>query len=113
MKQSIEDKIIEGLEEFSRDLESGKKISEKYTCRTIVLNLKPRPYKPAMVKKTRALLGASQAVFAIFLGVSVKTVQAWENGFINPSKMACRFMDEIQRDPEFYLNRLKNMATAK
>jgi putative transcriptional regulator len=66
-----------------------------------------------LVKQTRALLGASQAVFANFLGVSVKTVRAWEQGVNTPSAMACRFMDEIRRDPKHWIARLSEAAVAR
>jgi len=66
-----------------------------------------------MVRRTRGLLRASQAVFARFLGVSVKTVRAWEQGFNVPSDMACRFMDEIRRDPSYWLRRLRSAIVAR
>jgi DNA-binding transcriptional regulator YiaG len=71
------------------------------------LELNPKTYTPDMVKETRRLLSASQLVFARFLGVSVKTVSQWEQGFGKPNQMACRFMDEINSNPEHYLNRLR------
>jgi len=63
-----------------------------------------------MVKKVRELLGASQVVFALFLGASPKTVQAWEQGLLAPNRMARRFMDEIQRHPDIHRSRLREMA---
>jgi putative transcriptional regulator len=59
-----------------------------------------------MVKKTRQALAASQTVFAKFLGVSVRTVRSWEQGINIPSDIACRFMDEIRRDPSHLTARL-------
>ena len=49
----------------------------------------------------------------MFLGVSVKTVQAWEQGLQTPPKMACRFMDEIRHDPEHWIERLKEAICVK
>ena len=52
----------------------------------------------------------SQAIFAQFLGVSVKTVSAWERGDKKPSDLACRFMDEIKESPDYWKRRLKTLV---
>ncbi len=113
MNPSVAERIKKRLEEFTQDLESGQIIQAKYTCRRVEFRLRPKPYNSAMVKKTRKLLGASQGVFAMFLGTSVKTIQAWEQGTSSPTKMACRFMDEIRRDLEHWRRRLKDSLVAK
>ncbi|HWL07652.1 MAG TPA: helix-turn-helix domain-containing protein [Planctomicrobium sp.] len=79
--------------------------------RTIKLSLQPTKYTPEDAVAARNLLGASQVVFAEFLGVSVKTVQAWEQGTNPPSGMAARFLDEIRHNPEVYKKRLLELAT--
>jgi len=112
MKDSVGKKIIEGLQEFTEALEGDKRIAEKFTCRKISLDLLPVLYNPRSVKATRKLLGVSQGIFAQFLGVSVKTVRAWEQGK-TPGDMACRFMDEIQRNPEYWRNRLRESIKVK
>jgi hypothetical protein len=53
MKVSVEDRIIEGLEEFTKALKSGKALTEKFNVRRVVLDLKPKSVTPEMVKKTR------------------------------------------------------------
>jgi putative transcriptional regulator len=103
---SVERDLVEGLEEFVSDLKSGTPIEKKYTCRRIILDLEPQAYTAKDVKSTRKLLNASQALFAQFLGVSVKAVRKWESGQA-PSEMACRFMDEIRRNPEYWHKRLR------
>jgi putative transcriptional regulator len=113
MKPSVAERMKSRLQEFAEALESGGDISDQYTCRKVVLNLQPTPYNPELVKQTRALLGLSQHLFAKFLGVSLNTVQAWERGDNPPKDMACRFMDEIRNDPEYWRNRLAKVITAK
>jgi putative transcriptional regulator len=113
MKDSVGAKIIEGLREFTEALEKGEQITERFTCRTVMLDLMPVPYGPEAVKATRKLLGASQGIFAQFLGVSAKSVCAWEQGVNTPSDIACRFMDEIQRNPDFWRKRLRESVTIK
>jgi putative transcriptional regulator len=102
--------IIGRLADFANALEKSEDISQRFSLRRIQLNLRPGQYNPKRIKKTREILGASQAIFARFLGVSIKTVQAWEQGINSPTEMACRFMDEIRRDPHYWRNRLNGSA---
>ena len=113
MKEAIGDRIIEGLQEFTDALKDRETVSEQLNCRRIVLDLHPTRYDPKLVRQTRDLLNASQAVFASFLGVSANTVQAWEQGVNAPNDMACRFMDEIRHDPEHWLERRKEIVIPK
>jgi putative transcriptional regulator len=113
MKRSVEDRIIAGLKDFAGVLKSGKPITERFTCRTVVVDLKPTRYSSKEVKATRKLLRCSQVVFAQFLGVSPKTVRAWEQDINKPNDMACRFMDEIQLNPEYMRQRLHDSVTVK
>ena len=103
--------IIARLEQYANDLENGVDITRKYTCRQIVLDLAPpNPYDAKQVLKARKTLGLSQMLFARFLGVSVKTVRAWEQGTNTPQEIACRLMDEIQHDPDYWRKRLSELA---
>ena len=113
MARSIGEKITKRLAAFVEALEKDEKISERFTCRKIELDLQPQPYGPELVKQTREVLGVSQALFAHFLGVSVKSVSAWEQGKKTPSDMACRFMDEIRHDPTYWRTRLRKIARPK
>lgn len=105
--------IIKGLTELVETVELGTPVEQKYTVRTVDLDLKPREYDREDVVGTRCLLKASQAVFAKFLGVKTTTVQAWEQGHRPPSGVACRMMDEIRRDPGYWLARLRESIVAK
>ena len=113
MKASIGSRILKRLGEFADALEKEEVISQRFTCRRVVLDLRATPYEPELVKKTRHLLDVSQMLFAQLLGVSVKTVRAWEQGINAPNDMACRFMDEIRRDPKYWIKRLCEAAVAK
>ena len=110
MAKSNGKKIVDRLKTFSETLERSESITDKFTCRTIKLNLDPVPYDADLVQRTRKLLGASQAIFAQFLGVSVKTVHDWEQDRKTPRDVACRLMDEIRRDPEYWLNTLRELS---
>jgi putative transcriptional regulator len=112
-KASIADQIVRGLKEFAEAVEGGDALAQRFTCRTVVLNLQPGHYNSRLVQQTRELLGVSQALFAQFLGVSTRTVHSWEQGINQPSEMASRFMDEIRRDPKYWQRRLKTAAVAR
>ena len=105
--------IVRGLDELSAAIADGDKITERFRCRKVILNLKPVQYKPANVKATRHMLRASQSIFAQLLGVATSTVSAWEQGRCAPSDMACRFMDEMHRDPEDWRRRLSEAVSVK
>jgi len=108
-KTSIEQEIIDALADFTDALEKGE-VQKRLTCRQIRLDLKPSEYPPALVEKTRKLLGLSQPLFARCLGISAKTVRAWEQGVNTPHPMACRFMDEIRRNPDYWQQRLREAS---
>ncbi len=52
------------------------------------------------IKAIRKKLGFTQAVFAAVIGVSTKTVEAWETGTDQAIGPACRMISLIQFDPE-------------
>lgn len=108
---SAEEKIIQGLEGFADALESGEEVAKHFTCRKVMLDLVPVTYSPEMVKRARNTLGVSQALFAQFLGASLSSVRAWEQGDREPSQVACRFMDEIIHDPQTFRKRFLQLAT--
>lgn len=113
-ENSIGSLLAEGLEELASAAKEGvEQIPEKFTCHKFTLDLKPTTYGKTEVRATRKLLGASQAVFAQFLGVTVKTVRAWEQGINIPSDGAARMMDEIRHNPTYFKKRMAEVAIAK
>jgi putative transcriptional regulator len=112
-KKRIGQQIVESLQKFVEKLQSGADIEATFTCHRVEVNVDSAAYDPQVVKKTRKLLRASQAVFAQFLGVSVQTVRAWEQGENPPSDIAKRFMDEIRHDPDHWRTRLREMLVPK
>lgn len=109
-RDSVGSKITRRLKAFVETVESGEDPTKRFTCRTIRLQLEPQQYSPELVKQTRKILGASQAIFAQFLGVSASAVQDWEQGEKPPKGSACRLMDEIRRDPQYWLKRLQELS---
>lgn len=109
--RTVGELIVEGLRDFLDALRSDPdSIPSRFKCREVVLDLTPTPHDAGLVKRTRELLGASQVVFAAFLGVSVKTVRAWERSKAVPCATACRLMDAIRHDPEYWRATLRRLA---
>jgi len=109
-KESVGSRIGARLKGFAEALKREERISERFVVKRMELNLEPTVYEATSVQKTRKLLEMSQSVFAKFLGVSVNTVRAWEQGINTPSGMACRFMDELRHDPVHWRERIKQMT---
>jgi DNA-binding transcriptional regulator YiaG len=85
----------------------------EFNSRLNVLDVKQTAYNGVTVRQTRGLLGVSQPIFAQFLGLSPKTVRSWEQDQSKPSEMACRFFDEIRRDPKYWQKRMKSMIVPR
>ena len=58
-------------------------------------------YNAKEIKDIRINAGMTQAIFAEFMGVSVKTVEAWEAGRNRPIGSACRLLYLTKTDPAF------------
>lgn len=111
---TMTEKLLSGMEELSDALETAcdtnSKVSEKFTMRSVILDLSPSKYDADMVKEVREIFGVSQAVFAQYLGVSLKTLQSWEQGKNRINGAVCRLMDEIKNDPDYFVKRLKALT---
>lgn len=53
------------------------------------------------IRDIRKNTGMTQVLFANYLGVSVKTVEAWEAGRNRPNGTASRMLSITKRDPHF------------
>ena len=71
----------------------------KRSLRTTTLPLPPKALNARAVKRVRASLHASQAVFARFLNVSTKLVQAWEANRRTPKGPALVLLHIAARQP--------------
>lgn len=71
--------------------------------RTTVFPPPPEPMDARDVRRLRRRMDASQAVFAGYLNVSKKLVQAWEAGRRMPNGAALRLLRLAERTPELLL----------
>lgn len=86
--------IMAGLNEAVEDARSKKKTLKRRAVTVIPV----KKYRPDEVKKIRNTVGMSQKIFASYLGVSDKTVEAWESGTNHPSGAASRLLNMIEMD---------------
>jgi len=88
--------IISGLNEA---VEFSKGNLNTIKRRTVTIAPIPN-YDAQRIKKIRASLNLTQRIFAKALGVSVKTVEAWESGRNKPQGSAARFLQLIEIDKD-------------
>lgn len=70
-----------------------------------------REYEASEIKAIRNGLGMTQAVFALFMGVSKKTVEAWEAGRNMADGPARRLLAMAQADPKI-TEKCRSVTTA-
>ena len=93
---SVYESIMKGLTE-AVDYQQGK-----IKARKISLTIKPvADYSNDDIKRIRQKTGLSQVMFAGSLGVSPKTVEAWENGRNKPEGASRRLLEIVRDDPGF------------
>ncbi len=91
---NVYDGIIQGLEEAIAYNEG------KIKARTKTMSISPVPdFEAAEIKNIRNELGMTQVLFAGFMGVSTKTVEAWEAGRNMPDGPARRMLSMLKADP--------------
>lgn len=93
---------------FGEKLISSAKQAEAHSAgkkklRTNVIEILPVPdYKPQQIKDIRARLGLTQGLMGGIVGVSTKTVEAWEVGYRRPSSSAMRVLAELDTNPQYF-----------
>jgi len=83
--------ILEGLQEI-----------KAYKAGELSLKTRELP-EPSPPKEIRSKLKLSQAAFAALMGVSLRTVQDWEQGRREPSGPAKSLLRIAERYPEIFL----------
>ena len=89
---NIYESIVTGLSEAIDDAKS----TEKKLKRRIVSIVPVKEYSAQEIKDIRGTTGLSQKLFASYMGVSDKTVEAWESGVNRPSGAASRILSMME-----------------
>lgn len=90
-KRNIGQEILEGIQEV-KAYKAGKKTLRTHT-------LPP----PAPVRVIRTKLKLSQSAFAGLMGVSVRTIQDWEQGRRKPSGPAVALLRIAEQNPDVFI----------
>jgi putative transcriptional regulator len=86
---------MKGLNE-AIDYEKGKTVPG---LKKLKISIAPLPhYNSSRIKEIRNKLKLSQSTFATILGVSIKTVEAWESGRNIPQGPAQRILSLMEKD---------------
>ncbi|MPN03950.1 hypothetical protein SDC9_151185 [bioreactor metagenome] len=94
---SLYESLVGGLNEAINHENGNKKLQ------TNVMTIAAlEEYSSISIKKIRNATGLSQSMFAAAMGVSKKTVEAWEKGRNMPSGTAMRILKLIEKDPKFF-----------
>jgi putative transcriptional regulator len=94
---SVYKSIMQGLAE-AVEYERG----DKSRARRVKLAIKPvAAFNNEDIRRIRQKTGLSQVMFAGTIGVSPKTVEAWESGRNKPEGASRRLLEILRDDPEF------------
>jgi putative transcriptional regulator len=93
---SVHESIMQGLNEAVEYQEGRIK------ARKVKLTIKPVDiFNTEDIRQIRQRTGLSQVMFAGSLGVSPKTVEAWESGRNKPEGASRRLLEIVRDDPGF------------
>lgn len=102
--------IMEGLNE-ALQYEKGEIPVRKERVRVVI---QPVPtFSADKIKSVRAKLGLSQKDLASFMGVSPKTVEAWEGNKFSPQGPARRLFEVLEDKPEIARTFVKRHAPVR
>ena len=90
--------IVQGLQEaiaYYRGENTDKVTVHRLTCEKV------REFTPEEIKKTRLAAKMPQWMFAQVIGVSQKSVEAWEGGRSRPDGAARRMIGLLNANPHF------------
>ncbi len=90
--------MSEFFEELMTGLNEAVEI-EKGTLkgRKTIYEIQPvKKYDNTQIKQIRTSVGMTQVLFADYMGVSAKTVEAWEKGTNHPTGTACRLISMLE-----------------
>lgn len=94
---SIYEDLMQGLGE-ALAYEKGQ-ISLRTNTMSII---EPEEFSARDIKIIRQETGLSQAAFAAAMGVTKKSVEAWESGRNRPTGTAKRLLAFVEEDPKFF-----------
>ena len=94
---------MSNFEDIKKGLEQAIEYEKgKLKSKTTTLSILPvESFSPIEIKEIRKSTGLTQKLFAMYMGVSVKSVEAWESGKNHPDGAACRLLFITRCCPTF------------
>ena len=110
--------MSEFFDEIMSSIDEAIEASKKDRLKETIIIKPVKKYNAEGVKQIRQSLNMTQAVFAGMMGVSQKTVEAWESGRNVPMGPASRFLDLLMENKKnvdyFIINRpMQEMISGK
>jgi len=90
------------FEELVKSIEQADQIRKGLLKPSRVFN-----YRPVEVKRIRQKLRVSQSQFAVMIGVSISTLQNWEQGRREPEGPARALLRVVDKNPKAVLEALQ------
>jgi len=94
MKSELFEELLDSVEEAGQIIRSQKAASRKFN------------FAEPDVRAIRKQVGCSQSKFANLIGVSVRTLQNWEQGHRHPTGPAKVLLRLVQSNPESVFKQL-------
>lgn len=89
-------RLLKTLHETAKGLHKAGVMDKQTMHKFDALCLPPvRNYSSIEIKNLRERYGASQAVFAAYLNITVSTIQKWERGAKNPSGASLKLLNLV------------------
>lgn len=101
--------LKEGLEEAIEFHRGNVKLRTK----KVFIPDAPKNYKAQDIKKLRSKLGITQQELAMWLNVSLNTVQAWEQNTRKPSHSSLRLIEMLDKDFSIVKRLLENKKSPR
>jgi len=98
----------ERLIQSARQAESHSARQTRLRSRIVEVLAVPS-YNPTQIKDIRVRLGLTQGLMGSVVGVSTKTIEAWEAGWRSPSATARRVLAELDTNP-LYLSKIARVV---
>lgn len=92
----VYESIVKGLTESIEDARGKGKMLKRHMVTIVPV----KDYNAQEVKEIRKRTGLSQRLFAGYMGVSTKTVEAWEAGINRPSGSSSRILSMMEMNED-------------
>lgn len=93
--EELKQSMVEGIEHAR---------GERHDLRVTTLPRPPKKLSSSEIASIRSRSNLSQSVFAKYLNVSIKTIQAWEQGSRKPSDAALKLLSIARDSPQAIFN---------